>query len=259
MSGGDGFFVGWRGPDRSQSRFLALVAAAVVAGAGLLGFAVAGGMGDASAGLYRLASVAGAAEAPPPEPWDFGATLRGRVTDRPYGLLHLPADAAHPHGRTVLLSGAGKTGAPVRAGEATVELSGGLLRRGTIEMLALFADPAPTEDAALPVPAPVPLGRWRAAGEICDGKCAAGAMRPGTGLSHRACANLCLSGGVPPVFAAAAPVAGSLFLLLADADGGPLPDGLFDLVALPVELEGDVERIGSLLVFKVDLAAARRL
>lgn len=77
-------------------------------------------------------------------------------------------------------------------------------------------------------------------------------MKPGTGLSHKACANLCISGGVPPVFVSTAPVDGHIFFLLASKDGGPMPAGLRDKTALPVVLEGKVERRDNLLIFKVD-------
>ena len=39
-------------------------------------------------------------------------------------------------------------------------------------------------------------------GEIVDSKCYFGAMRPGFGKTHRACAVRCISGGIPPVLAA---------------------------------------------------------
>jgi hypothetical protein len=107
------------------------------------------------------------------------------------------------------------------------------------------------------LPPPVPLGRWRITGEICDGKCYSGSMRPGNGLAHKACANFCILGGVPPVFVSTAPVEGTSFMLLGDTAGGPLPDRLYDLVALRVQLEGELERRGDLLVFKVDLNRAR--
>ncbi|MGI9432480.1 MAG: hypothetical protein ACR2PQ_09715, partial [Myxococcota bacterium] len=119
-------------------------------------------------------------------------------------------------------------------------------------------DLTPAQAAFTPAP-PVPLGRWRLVGEICDGKCLGGAMRPGTGLSHKACANLCVTGGVPPVFVSTGAVAGSKFFLLGDAEGGPLPDRFRDFSALLIQFEGEVERRDDLLVFKVDLDSAEVL
>ena len=90
----------------------------------------------------------------------------------------------------------------------------------------------------------VSLGRWRLAGEICDGKCLAGAMRPGRGLAHKACANLCLIGDIPPVFVSSKPVEGSEFLMVAGPDGGRMPDRAYDLVGQYIELKGEIERRG---------------
>jgi hypothetical protein len=137
-----------------------------------------------------------------------------------------------------------------------VEATGVMMKRGSLDMLQANT-PLHGVDGAAVVPKPVPLGRWRITGEICDGKCYAGSMRPGAGIAHRACANFCLIGGVPPVFVSTAPVEGTSFMLLANQQGGPLPDKLYDLVALRVVLEGDLERRGDLLVFKVDLSRAK--
>ena len=95
------------------------------------------------------------------------------------------------------------------------------------------------------------LGRWKLTGEICDGKCLAGAMRPGRGLAHRACANLCLVGGVPPVFVSSAPIDDEEFLLIGGPDGGPLPAAMLEYTALYISVEGRIERRGGMLVFLI--------
>jgi hypothetical protein len=84
-------------------------------------------------------------------------------------------------------------------------------------------------------------------------------MRPGTGLAHKACANLCLAGGIPPVFVSSQAVEGSEFLLLAGPDGGPLPGWLYDRTAVLLSIEGDIERRGDLLIFRVDPASVKVL
>jgi hypothetical protein len=156
-----------------------------------------------------------------------------------------------------MLVGLGKSGVeldPALDGRR-VAASGVIIRRGTLDMLQV--DALAPEDGPAVVPAPVPLGRWRLVGEICDGKCETGAMRPGNGLAHRACAMLCLAGGVPPVFVTAGPVEGAGFLLLAGADGGPIPASLRALTALRVVVDGTLERRGDLLVFRADPDGAR--
>jgi hypothetical protein len=195
-----------------------------------------------------------------PQAWAGDRVLRGVVTTEPYPILHLPPTPDTPFGHAVLLAGEGKHGAAVEASETLVEVTGGLLSRGDLSMLVLDGPPRPiTGEQPRSIPVAQPLGRWRVAGEICDGKCYAGAMRPGSGLSHRACAALCLIGDVPAIFVAAAPVAGRQFLVLASPDGSKPPPSLRSLVALPVELEGEVERRGDMLIFRVDFDKARLL
>ena len=84
-------------------------------------------------------------------------------------------------------------------------------------------------------------------------------MRPGNGLSHKACATLCLYGEVPPIFVTLAPVDGHSFLVITGPDNASPYSHLAHLIAIPVELEGEVERIGNVLFFRLDPARMRRL
>lgn len=246
------FFIGWdRRSGSADFRFLAGVAGAI-----LVLLAVLGGV--AGRFLPREASLFALSAPPRPAPPVESVTLHGRVSLRPVPTLFVAPEAATPRVHTVLLSGEGKRGPALAAGfadGAMVSVTGLLLRRGSIDMLVVGEELQPLAETSIAVPAPVSLGRWRVAGEICDGKCQAGAMQPGQGLSHRACAALCLIGGVPPVLVTADPVAGSQFLLLADVDGGAAP-APGRLAGVPLILEGEVERRGDLLIFRTDLAAA---
>lgn len=105
----------------------------------------------------------------------------------------------------------------------------------------------------------VPLGRWKLAGENCDGKCLAGAMRPGRGLAHEARANLCLLGSVPPVFVSSRAVDGSEFMLVAGLDGSSMPIAAFHYIDQFISIEGDVERRGDVLVPRIDPAKLKVL
>lgn len=192
---------------------------------------------------------------PPPE-----GEITGTIDLLPYPVLRVAASADKP-AQAVMLAGTGKFGVSDRAAALkgkSVVVGGFFVKRGDLEMLLVGGkmEAEVSQPADLPVPqVPEDLGRWRLTGEICDGKCAAGAMRPGNGLAHKACANLCISGGVPPVFVSTAPVEGRNFLLMASADGGPMPKWLLDRTAVPVVLEGRVERRDDLLVFKVEQEA----
>jgi hypothetical protein len=193
-----------------------------------------------------------------------GGQLTGIIDPQPYPILRVPAQGDEP-ARAVLLGGQEKFGVQVQTaqvGPVTVDVGGIFVRRGDMEMLLVrpngVVPGAAAVDALLPAPAE-DLGRWRLAGEICDGKCYAGAMKPGTGLAHKACANLCILTGLPPVLVMELPVEGSTVVLLADQDGGPMPDALYDMTAVPVVMEGTLERRDDLLIFRIDAGAVRRM
>ena len=203
--------------------------------------------------------------------FDLGyQTLTGVIEQGPYPVLRLPPSAGYPDGHAIMLSGQGKNGVRQQAAQfagQVVDAGGILLKRGDLDMLQVGGEVgirtsetglAP-QDADFRPSDPVDLGVWRLTGEICDGKCYAGAMRPGRGLAHRACANVCLIGGIPPVFVSTAPVAGRNFLLLGDLAGNPLPASLMRNVAQLIRIDGAVERRGDLLVFKIDPATLERL
>jgi hypothetical protein len=152
--------------------------------------------------------------------------LTGAIVAEPYPLLVLDPDTEHPTGRAILLSGGGKRGvqeqANALAGKRARATRYGF-KRGTIDtMVGVALQPAVT-----------PLGTWRLTGEICDGKCVSGVMRPGNGLAHKACANVCISGGVPPVLVTTAPVAGARFLLMGDRDGHAPPNTFLYHTGIP--------------------------
>jgi len=228
----DAFFIGWsRALPPPLARLLALVAAGLLGGAVVLALLL-GATADDPAG-------------PDPQPPAEGpARVEGVLRALPYPMI------VTDEGRTVLLFGEGKHGAsPAGVGQRVV-VAGYRFGRGSIGSIALDAAPEALGPAAASTV--LPMGRWRITGEVCDGKCAAGAMRPGTGLAHRACAVLCLEGGLPPVLVPTAPVAGHRYLLLANAAGGPITPEVLRLTGLRATFEGRVERIGDLLVLRVE-------
>ena len=182
----------------------------------------------------------------------------GIIDSHPYPHVRVPPDAEKEEDpRVVLLSGPGKRGVQKISEEnqlKLVEVSGTLLKRGKIDMIQV-ANRGVKEITDSELSEYVPnhaqdMGHWRLVGEICDGKCYQGAMRPGTGLAHKACANLCLIGGIPPVFVSSTPIQGNEFFLLADVNGNPLSDEYLHLVALLIEIEGFVEKRDDLMIFK---------
>ena len=246
MAAPDPFFLGWAQKlPAGPRRFLPLLALALLLLFGGAGFLVGATQNDPGDGAFR---------------WDWGRQeATGLLTAEPYPVLQVTRSDRYPAGTALLLSGIGKRGVQARATPLAgrlVTVSGIALKRGDLDMLQLRggeAGLAAAEGSPPAIPA-VSLGRWRLTGEICDGKCYAGAMRPGRGLAHKACANLCLIGGLPPVFVSTGPVEGQSFFLMAGPDGGPVTAAILDSTAVLVEVEGEIERRGQLLVFKIDPA-----
>lgn len=241
------FFVGYGSAPRGIARFAVRLALGLLAVAFLLSMALG----------YSLQERGGGG---------FGGGLKvvGRVANLPYPVLQIYPSAKYPSGHVMLIAGGGKQGmgeTVAKLAGNSVEVSGFLLKRGDIDVIVTDAPShykVLSEAPQVPALQPESLGRYRIAGEICDGKCYAGVMRPGTGISHRACANLCIAGDQPAVFATVRPFAGASFMLLADKDGKIPPKVMYDFVALPVELEGELVRYGDLYVLKADWSRIAR-
>lgn len=247
------FFVGYLPAPGPLRAFLFIVSLFLVGAFSALAFGIAGGQDDPGDGDFR---------------WGWGEQIvTGTLDTRPYPILHVSEGTQHlPAGVALLLTGVGKKGIEPRIGNlqgARVRLKGIALTRGDIQALQVGDGDADIEtierSPSAALPKSIQLGRWRLTGEICDGKCLSGAMRPGRGLSHKACANLCIIGGAPPVFVSATAVDGETFFLMSDHNGDALPARSLDYTAVYLSLEGEVERRGGILVFKADLATLKVL
>ncbi|MEM7289015.1 MAG: hypothetical protein AAF412_01380 [Pseudomonadota bacterium] len=193
--------------------------------------------------------------------FDYGRqTITGIVEPRPYPVLHVTKGTDRiATGKTLMLAGQGKRGATPRLadlGGREIEATGIVVQRGELQMLQLIARNGGIAETAknVEIPKTLDLGTWRLQGEICDGKCLAGAMNPGRGLAHKACANLCLTGDIPPVFVSTQPIDDEEFLMIGDISGGPLSKDAHHFVGQYVEVEAKIERRGDLLVMLVDSA-----
>ena len=144
----------------------------------------------------------------------------------------------------------------------SVSLRGTLIYRGDQTMVEALPDSikaAETNSLMLTGTETIPLGRQTLAGEIVDSKCFLGVMNPGQLLPHRACAIRCISGGIPPVLLVRETNGAAIYLLLVSADGKPVNQQVLDVVAEPVEITGEVERQGELLILRADPATYRRV
>jgi hypothetical protein len=182
------------------------------------------------------------------QPREFTGTVRCEVAPR---LVATDTD--------YLLVGFGKNGvAPEICGAAgsEVTLRGTLIQREGRQLLEVTSAAAVRLPSGVETP-PVPLGRFTLRGEIVDSKCYFGVMNPAEGPVHRACAELCLRGGVPAVFVARDRAGAVAHLLIADRGGNPLNAKLLSYAGEQVELSGNVSRLGRWLVLHPDLASLR--
>ncbi len=250
----DEMFVGWAPAPKVDRRFLLRALPLGLAGAGGGAWVIANELDDPGAGA-----------------WLTGATheVAGALVTDPYPMLRL-ADPTMPGGvRTVLIVAQGKCtsaldlyehrGSPVTARGVLIQRKG----RQMLEVLPFLSDwlsPANMEMTADIVNPPVQsLGAAQLSGAIMDSKCFFGVMRPGRGKTHKACASLCIRGGIPPSFWVRTKTGAEAVLLMTTADGGPMPMDILPLVADPVEAEGEIIQVGDLLQFRADAGAYNRI
>jgi len=88
-------------------------------------------------------------------------------------------------------------------------------------------------------------------GEIIDPKCYLGAMKPGGGKTHKACAMLCISGGVPPMLVTRDANEQETFYLLTTDQGGVANELVLPFVGDRVEVAGRLEEHGDLLLLRI--------
>lgn len=199
--------------------------------------------------------------------WETGRPVRlhGHLIARPYPVLFTDPSPEAPS-RAVLLVEGGKHGAQSRAAALDgrhITVSGWRIHREGREILEL--EPAPEairEDAGRDSPsstAPQALfvGSVRLRGEIVDSKCFLGAMKPGEGKTHKECAILCIRGGIPPMFITRAGDSTDYYLL-ANAEGGPLDSEAHQYIADPVEVTGEVVRLGPINILRIRSPDIRR-
>jgi hypothetical protein len=230
------FFVGWSGRiERPLLGSLFALLVALIIGFGALAFALGVTVDDPGGGEFTGEK-----------------DITGVMIADPYPMIVTDKEQ-----HTIMLSGGGKRGVQEEARPLDgkhVRATGWGVKRGDRDLLLVGSLALAPGDAAVPVREP--LGTWRLTGEICDGKCSLGVMRPGTRPAHKACANVCLIGGVPPVFITTTPLFGTRYLLLGDADGHTLPYVVRDYVAITSRMDGTLERIGDAIVFRTDVTRA---
>jgi hypothetical protein len=257
----DAFFIGWEPTPKKYARFLRPIIVALLL--------ITGGVAAAVAYLQRD---------PGTGHWDTDnvRTFDGIVYTQPYAMIRVPGNKPGDRPRTMLLVEDGKFGAlprvegflPGKADGAAVRVTGTILHRDGRWMLELAEGEkgmrrlTAEEEANLPPlgwpPPEVLADHVTLKGEIIDPKCYLGAMKPGGGKTHKACAMLCISGGVPPMLVTRDAARNETFYLLVTEAGGVANERVLDFVGDPVEVAGWLERHGDLLLLHVAGDGVRR-
>lgn len=239
----DEFFVAYLPPPPGAARFARAVAAVVLAAFAGAGALLAGFQRDPGRGSWDDAAI---------------VPLEGVVVLMPYPML------IDSRGEGVLVVESGKFGSGERLAPfdgRAVTLRGTILRRDGWRMLEL--DPAAGSilerdgraDAA-PRAGAIEWGEeivLRA--EVVDPKCFLGAMRPGEGKTHKACAALCLFGGIPPMLVWRDAASGAMRgALVTDAGGGAANERLRPVAGEMIGVRGRLGSIGGWDVIRLSAA-----
>lgn len=246
---GDDFFVGYLPMSTRAARF-SLASAAGIAGAVLLVGVVLSGFQRSPGANLRSGA--------------YGVRHAGLLFQLPYP--HLRTLNAEGAVTTLLFTGWTKNNPDVPADKVTqaVVATGNVYERDGLLMFEGAggfdaATDLPAADLArLQAVAEEPLGEVTLRGEIVDSKCYAGRMRPGVGHGHRACAQLCILGGIPPVLVTSDTAGRETRYVLASPTGGRINREVAPFAAEPVEVRGRLVRRGDLHVLQVDPAEIRR-
>jgi hypothetical protein len=246
----DELFIGWAPQSARSVRSSVGRGAVIVLAVLCLGALIAGSMRSPGEDLSRLLG---------------GQSLVGLLEARPNAILWV-VDEHDPdlvHG--VLLSSQGRTAigeAALALDGEIVRLEGNLLERAGRRGLEVGS----AERASLPEASErrlrerrsEALGTLTLRGEIVDSKCYLGRMRPGAGRPHRACAQSCVGGGVPPLFLSHEGGAERHFVL-ESGDGGSVRLELLPFLTEPIALEGEVTRVEDLFVVRTAASRIQRL
>ncbi|MEE9322117.1 MAG: hypothetical protein V3U76_16895 [Granulosicoccus sp.] len=195
--------------------------------------------------------------------WDTSeeVTIEGFLTVDPYPVLHRSAEAENGQAQSVLMVMVGKHSADVVAekhANTMVSVRGFSVSRGGWLMLELADETAVTPlDTAADVADPAmpgnaeSLGTVTLVGEVVGSKCFLGVMNPGGGPVHRACAEVCLLGGVPPMLVVKDRQQRKFGYMLTSSDGSSAAEQLTNIAAESVQVTGELTRNGDLLYLAI--------
>ncbi len=228
----DDFYVGYLPTPSAHRRFSKVALVAVLLCAGIAGAGIAWLMDDPGRGVWATET----------------SELTGTLRLSPVAFLQT---AAGP----VLLVEPGKFGArdlePIGDG-SPVTVRGTTLERDGHRMIELTSG----DDAVTRVgTAPTSITETEAArrvvieGEIIDTKCYLGAMKPGEGRTHAACARLCIRGGIPAGVVGTAD-GRQIWAIIDPGEDGVISETMLNAVGKPVHIEGELTSRAGLAILR---------
>ncbi len=211
--------------------------------------------------IVGMAGMMAAAQRDPGEGvWATGTPTEhsGLLTMMPYPVLLTDDGAAY------LVVEMGKVGAAERLApysQGRVRLRGWTLQRNRERMIELDTaeDAVQRDTGPIRMTALSPSARSvQLSGEILDSKCFLGAMKPGDGKGHKACATLCIDGGIPPAILTWDTLGRPRTVLLRAATIEETIAAVRPYLGEPVELRGLLTSVGNLEVLSIEAGSIRR-
>jgi hypothetical protein len=179
-------------------------------------------------------------------------TYQGYLSHDPYPVLHIVGDKPE----TIILMSQGKHSSAnltsaLDGREVTV--TGFPIERGGWKLLELrdISDVNVISSSQPYKASSEPLGKVTLSGEIIDSKCFMGVMKPGEGKVHRACAAMCIAGGIPPMLVVTQADGNRYGYILIGSQGQAAADLVIEDVAVPVSVSGQLERRGDLTYLRI--------
>lgn len=245
----DEFFVGYLPAPQPVRRFAITATISLIAGVALVGIVVASMQQSPGTGTWDTSTA---------------TTFDGLALVDPYAMLRVKDRTAAGGDSTILLVSEGKFGAADRIrpfhGKA-VRIRGTILRRDGRRMLEVSSADNAVEllnprESALSELAPAPRTEMESPvtlrGEMIDPKCYIGAMKPGGGKTHKACAQLCVGGGIPPMFVTRDSEGRESYFLVVLRDGSAANEAAIPFLGDATEIHGELEIRDDLNVLRID-------
>lgn len=242
------FFVGYLDMPRQLKRFYLPVVLLLVAFAALASYTIASQQKSTGQALWLT---------------DSTETISGLLVVDPYPVLHRIDPDNPQHNESILLVNQGKISAHDFARpfhNKMVSVTGYPILRGGWRMHELVSQQPIKADedddnkalmARLAASAkPISLGAVRLSGEVVDSKCFLGVMKPGAGAVHKACAEVCLLGGIPAMLLVRGEEGKKYGYMLIQPDGSSASKAMAKRVADSLEISGELQQRGDLLYIK---------